>query len=1097
MNFARRVLGGFFLLVLSSGFGWAQGVSTAQMSGVVKDATGAVLPGAEVDATQTDTGLKRTAISDETGSYTLTNLPVGPYKVEVMLPGFRTYVQTGIILQVNSNPVVNAVLEVGQVSEQVEVQADAALVETRQTGVGQVIDNQRVLELPLNGRQATELIFLAGIATPTTGAGLNSGVRNYPTVEISVAGVQSGGIAYMLDGASHNDPYNNLNLPLPFPDALQEFKVETSALPAQYGHHASAAVNGVTKSGTNEFHGDAFEFLRNTSLNARNAFVLTGDGLKRNQFGGTIGGPIKRDKVFFFLGEQTTFLRSAPATAAPSFVPTAAMLNGDFTAITAASCNTSGKPITLTGPFVGNKVDTKLFSPAAMKILTNPAMPTTSDPCGQIRFGRKVNSNEYNSLGRIDYQITSKHTLFGRYLQAHLDQQSDFDSKNLLALVNAALPFWVHTLVVGDTYVLGSGTVNNFRATLNRSKIDKSSPAFFDATDLGINMWVAQPKFMRFSITNGFNIAGTSATPSNYDTTSFQLVEDVSLIRGKHQIGVGIDWVHGELNGVSKLNATGPFTFNGQVYGLGLADFMLGKPSALTQGSPSLGYYRLNYVGLYAQDAWKATPHLTLTGGVRWDPNFGVHANKNGYIPHFDPNLFTSDFHSSVYVKAPAGLIFPGDAGYPGLKVMHSDLMNIAPRVGLAWDPKGDGRLSVRAGYGIFYDLLSLNNYIGLAQAPPFGNNVTLNFPASFENPWQGQLGGNPFPASISSTSPFVNFGGFENFIFDPKTEYSQQWNLSVQRQIGQDWLIAGNYIGTESVHLWDGDQANPASYIPGTCTAGQYGLTAAGACSSTTNTNFRRALYLQNPAQGQYFGSISQLDPNGTGNYNALLLSVQHRARNGLTIQGNYTWAHCISDLTNPELGVAGANYIIAHNRLTSRGNCPTADRRQNFNLSTVYQTPKFNGAALRTVASGWQISGIVRLTTGQYLSVTSGVDQALTGQGGQLAAQILGDPYSSNKTVDHYLNPLAFTQPTLGTYSTMRPNNVLGPGMITINMGLTRTFKIREAQSMQFRAEAFNVPNHMNPGNPITAFNNTNFGKIQTANDPRIMQFALKYVF
>jgi hypothetical protein len=253
----------------------------------------------------------------------------------------------------------------------------------------------------------------------------------------------------------------------------------------------------------------------------------------------------------------------------------------------------------------------------------------------------------------------------------------------------------------------------------------------------------------------------------------------------------------------------------------------------------------------------------------------------------------------------------------------------------------------------------------------------------------------------------------------------------------------------------------------------------------------------LQNSSQGQFYGSISQLDPNGTGNYHALLLSVQHRARNGVTVQGNYTWAHCISDLTNPELGVAGSNYIIAGNRLTSRGNCATADRRQNFNLSSVYQTPKFNGAALRDLASGWQVSGIVRLTTGQYLSITSGLDQALTGQGGQLATQLLPDPYASDKTVDHYLNPKAFTQPLLGTYSTMRPNNVLGPGIITINMGLTRTFKVRENQTMQFRAEAFNVPNHMNPGNPVTAFNSTAFGKIQTANDPRIMQFALKYVF
>src|SRR5579883_3110304 len=332
----------------------------------------------------------------------------------------------------------------------------------------------------------------------------------------------------MLDGASHNDPYNNLNLPLPFPDALQEFKVETSALPAQYGHHASAAVNGVTKSGTNDIHGDVFEFLRNTSLNARNAFAPTGDGLKRNQLGGTLGGPIKKDKLFFFLGEQVTLQRSAPTTQI-EFIPTAAMLNGDFTAITAPGCNTSNKQINLTGGFAGNKIDPKAFSPAAMKILTNSAMPTTSDPCGRVQFGRKVNSNEFNSLGRVDYQINSKHTFFGRYLQAHLDQASDFDSNNLLALANAALPFWVHTAVIGDTYLLGSGTVNNFRATLNRSRIDKTSPQYFDATDLGINMWVAQPKFIRFSINNGFNLAGTSATPSNYDTTSLQLVEDVSL----------------------------------------------------------------------------------------------------------------------------------------------------------------------------------------------------------------------------------------------------------------------------------------------------------------------------------------------------------------------------------------------------------------------------------------------------------------------------------------------------------------------------------------------------------------------------------------
>ncbi|PYS00830.1 MAG: hypothetical protein DMG12_16685 [Acidobacteria bacterium] len=434
----------WLIFLLSCASVWAQS-STAQINGTVKDQSGAVLPGADVTATQTATGAKRSAVTDETGSYTLTNLPIGPYTLEMALPGFRTYVRSGIVLQVNDNPVVNAILEVGQVAETVEVQANAALVETRSTGVGQVIDNQRVLELPLNGRQATELIFLAGMATPTAGAGLVSNVRNYPTVAISVAGGLATGMTYVLDGGTHNDPYNNLNLPLPFPDALQEFKVETSALPAQYGHHSSAAVNAVTKSGTNEFHGDLFEFVRNGALNARNAFALTRDNLKRNQFGGTIGGPIVNNKLFFFAGNQTTIQRSTPSDSI-MYVPTPAMLAGDFTAITLPACNTAGKQINLALPFVGNRISPSSFSPAAIAILKQPGFPTTADPCGAIRYGRRAGSNEYITLGRVDYQASNKHSLFGRYLQARFDQPTDYDPKNLLALLNATLAFRVNSL---------------------------------------------------------------------------------------------------------------------------------------------------------------------------------------------------------------------------------------------------------------------------------------------------------------------------------------------------------------------------------------------------------------------------------------------------------------------------------------------------------------------------------------------------------------------------------------------------------------------------------------------------------------------------
>src|SRR2546422_2889724 len=304
--------------------------STAQISGVVTDQSSAILPGVEVKVTQTDTGITRSAVTNETGSYVLPNLPIGPYRLEAALPGFRSYVRTGIVLQVGSNPVLNVRLEVGQVSETIEVQANTALVETRATGISQVIDNTRVLELPLNGRQVTELVLLSGVATTSSQGTLNPGSRNYPTIIIQVAGGMQAGLTYRLDGSNHNDAYNNLNLPLPFPDALQEFKVETSGLAAQYGFHSSGVVNAVTKAGTNDYHGDLFEFVRNGAVNARNAFFLTNDGLKRNQFGGTVGGPIIRNKLFFFAGEQRTAERSRPS-ANRAYIPTPAMLAGDLT----------------------------------------------------------------------------------------------------------------------------------------------------------------------------------------------------------------------------------------------------------------------------------------------------------------------------------------------------------------------------------------------------------------------------------------------------------------------------------------------------------------------------------------------------------------------------------------------------------------------------------------------------------------------------------------------------------------------------------------------------------------------------------------------
>jgi hypothetical protein len=331
----------------------------------------------------------------------------------------------------------------------------------------------------------------------------------------------------------------------------------------------------------------------------------------------------------------------------------------------------------------------------------------------------------------------------------------------------------------------------------------------------------------------------------------------------------------------------------------------------------------------------------------------------------------------------------------------------------------------------------------------------------------------------------------------NPKSTYSQQWNLSIQRQVGTNWLLSSNYVGTTIVHLWGGNQVNPALFQGlGACVLpGQTATTPV--CSTTGNVNNRRKLNVQNPAQGQFFGTMSQLDDGGTGSYNGLVLSVQRRQAKGVTVQANYTLSHCISDLANAELAVAGQNYTIPDNRGYDRGNCATSDRRHVFNVSSVYQTPAFAGRTMRLLASDWQVSGIVRLRSGPYLSITSGLDQALTGQGNQRAVQLLEDPYAPGKTIDQYLNPKAFGQPAQGTYSSLGANNVLGPGLVQIDVGLTRTFRVRERQTVQFRAESFNFLNHTNPSQPVTAINNPSFGKIQSAGDPRLLQFALKYVF
>jgi hypothetical protein len=870
-------------------------VSTAQIQGTVQDASGLAVPGAEVKVTQTETGISRTATTGADGGYVLPNLPIGPYQLEVTKAGFSKYVQTGIVLQVASNPIIDVPLKVGAVSEQVSVEANAAMVETTATGVGNVMENQRILDLPLNGRNPADLIQLAGAAIQP-GAGFNASSRSFQGQSggegYAVAGGQTSGVTYLLDGATHNNPFDNLNLPLPFPDALQEFKLETSALTAQNGLHAGATVNAVTKSGTNEFHGDLFEFVRNQKFNATNPSPVTAkgpdgrrltDGLKRNQFGGTIGGPMRKNKLFFFGGYQETLTRQQPASNL-SFIPTAQMLSGDWTTFTSPACN-AGRQINLGAPFAGNKISPALFDPASLKIVGN--LPQTSNPCGQYSFIQPIHDNEYQLVGKVDFQKSSKNSLFGRYIRTTLSRLPAFDIANtILATTSGGRDNLAQTFTLGDTYLVSANVVNSFRVAVNRTGIHRENAPFFGASDVGVNVYSSVPKFLIMSITSGFSLGSGIEIESRYATTTYQIGNDVSVVKGAHQFSFGGTGSFFVSNSYANVRSSPNFSFTGVATGAGLGDFMTGKLTLLDQATPNTVFVRQWFMGLYAQDTWKVSQRLTLNLGLRYEPWFPT-IFANGAIYNFSFDRYNQGISSKVYPNGPPGLYFPGDPGFPGLSGQNRKWKDFEPRVGLAWDPMGNGKTSVRASYGLFYDFANSQVWFNTTVAPPFGDEIKLNSPAGgFDNPWQGFAGGNPYPITshtlFTPNAPYITVAGYNM----PTTEM-HSWNLSIQRQLAPDWLVSASYVGNETEHLWTSTQVNPPQFLGlGPCTLpnGVFYPT----CSTTANYDQRRTLSLTNPAKGQLLGYLDVYDPGGTQSYNGLILSVQHRFNKGLTVNAN-----------------------------------------------------------------------------------------------------------------------------------------------------------------------------------------------------------------
>jgi hypothetical protein len=1092
----RSIVRGFCFaaLILAAATAWAQ--ATAQLGGAIRDESGAVLPGVTVTVTQTDTGFTRTVVTDGNGSFQMPNLPTGPYRLDASLQGFRTYQQTGIVLQVGASPTINIVLGVGELAETVTIEAAAPLVDVRSAGISEVVENERIVELPLQGRQVTDLIVLAGAAVET-GRPNNRSFQG--GVNISVAGGLQFGVAYTLDGAVHNDPQNAGGLPLPFPDALQEFRVATSGLSAQNGMHSGASVNAVTKSGTNLLHGNAFEFVRDKRFNARNPFAASGpdgkrldDGLRRNQYGGTLGGPIARDRMFFFGAYQGTRTRVTPADNI-AFVPTAAMLAGDFTAFASPACN-GGRQVNLGAGFVGNRIDPARFSPAALNLARR--LPKTDDPCGQVTYTQPDDRDEGQYVGRVDYQLSTNHSIFGRYMATRDKKPSSFaKTGNVLTTTNPHIDNLAQSFTVGDTQVFGSSTVNNLRFAFNRTAVDRDNDPFFDPTDLGIKAYSYVPHQMIVNVTGGFNIAAATATRGIAQNNSFQVNDDLTLVRGSHQIGIGANVAYFKVDQKTWARGGGQWNFTGQASGLGLADFLLGRVNSLDQsGLSGVAFYQW-YQGVYVQDTWKATSRVTLNAGLRWEPFFSQNLTR-GANSIFDRTLFKNNVKSTAFRNAPAGFLYPGDEGFPsGTSGLNKKWWNFSPRAGVAWDVSGDGRTAIRSSYALVYDFPTGEFFSNLAAAPPYGNRSLVSDPAGlFDDPYR-DVGGNPHPIITGPDTRYPIAGTLSSMNPDINSPRIQSWNLSFERQIGTDWGTAISYLGSYTDRLWGLLALNPGVYLGlGPCTINGVSF---AVCTTNNNLNQRRVLSLsgENPASAVLIGNLDSHAAIGTQEYRGLKLSAQRRSATGVSINANYTWGRCVG-LEMPPNAQFGNGFVDPSNPGYDRGHCE-ADRTHLANGTVGYVTPDIGNSALSLLASNWRVSGIVNVRSGSWLTVLGGRDNAFNGQSNQRVDQISDDVYGA-KTVASFLNRAAFAQPASGAFGNHQRNSIKGPGFWKIDLAVSRLVSFASTQNLELRVEVFNLLNNFNWGNPNQNFTAGSFGRITTmTGDPRIMQFGVKYGF
>lgn len=1049
---------------------------TGAILGTISDASGARVPGATVKAINSLTGVSHTTKADAQGDYIFPALPVGQYRIEADVAGFRRFVRQGVSLSVNQNARVDVALQLGQVTQAVVVKQNAPLVDTHDVQIGGLVDRRRVQDLPLNGRNVYSLVsLLPGVSNvsltdqpgPLGGTSLNvNGARSTQNAE------------FLLDGGFNATPYRNAGNLAPNPDAVEEFRLLTSNYDAQYGRSAGGVLNVVIRSGTNQVHGSAYDFLRNNALDARSFFEPSVSKLQRNQFGGTIGGPLRRDKLFGFFAYQGDRIRTGDFTNS-ALPPTLAERNGDFSALAA---NKWPKDPATGKAFPGGKIPTAELDPVSQSILSK-LIPLPNTPDGRYQAFESGTENNDQYIGKADYQISPSNRLSGTLFLVRGSLFNPFPSTtggttNIPGYSPDSESFHQDNAIINETWSVRPTLLNQVLLSFSSDRSAHEDLNHLDWPDFGSGFIPATspPRTPQIQVSGAWQGGNYG---DGYDLgQSFEALDAITWIHGAHTVEAGTSVLYLRDTETSSWLGSGQVAVTGAVTGNSVADFLLGHAATFRVNNGNLVKLTEPDWSTFIQDDWKVTAKLTLNLGLRYEINWPYSSGYN--------NLQTFRFgsplpQSSRIPSAPPGLLYNGDSGIPA-GLVGTPLNNFAPRIGFALDPFGNGKTAIRGGYGIFYAAPEANMWQN-AYGQPYLVDVTDTVTPSFVNPFGNFPSGNPFPLNPDVSARKFALPLNTTWV-NPQysTPYFQQYSLMVQQQLRPDLDLQVGYVGNVGRHLTIQRDVNQPIFVPGKSTA--------------ANIDSRR------PILPGTYAEIISLESGDNSTYNALTVNVDRRFAQGFTLLANYTWSKAMDDADSDPTGPTGVPFQNSNNRREDWG-VASFGLTQIFNVSALWQVPGTThfGFVGRELLSGWQANAIGTLTSGSPFTVTAGKDTNLNRINTD-RPDLIGNPQLSTsrpqgQLLAEYFDPAAFIDAAPGSDGTAGRGILFGPASDSWNVSFFKTFPIHESQQLQFRAEFFNFFNTPNFNNPTSNLNSGNVGRILGSGPGRVVQFALRYSF